>query len=43
VDLLDRAEEAVVDARRLRDNTAWVRAEFELLQRRIRIGCRPVL
>jgi hypothetical protein len=42
VDLLDRAEEAVGDARRLRDSSAWVRAEFERLQRRIRIGWRPV-
>jgi hypothetical protein len=40
--LLDRAEEAVADARWLRDGTARVRAEFELLQRRIRIGCWPV-
>jgi hypothetical protein len=43
VDPLDRAEEAVADARRLRDSTARVRADFERLQRRIRIGCRPVL
>jgi hypothetical protein len=42
MDLVDRAEEAVADSRRLRDSTARVRTEFERLQRRIRIGCRPV-
>jgi hypothetical protein len=42
VDLLDRAEEAVAHARRVRADAAAMLAEFERLRRRIRIGHRPV-